>query len=94
MLLDGADPLLQAFDAFLNLAIRELDERAGFSELLVQIGSIVRMASVEVHLEAFSNKLEFVPKAFSQNTGMPLGFGNFNSKSFSGSADNLPNLRQ
>ena len=55
MSLDSMNPLLQTFDAFLNLAVRKLDERAGFSELLVQMCSIVGMTPVEVHLESFSN---------------------------------------
>ena len=94
MLLDGANSLLQTLDSFLNLAVRKLDERAGFPELLIQIGSIIGMTPVEMHLEPFSNQLEFVSKSFGQNTGMSLGIGNFNSKSFSGSADDLLNLRE
>jgi len=94
MLLDGANSLLQTFDTFLNLAVRKLDERAGFSELLVQIGSIVGMAPVEMHLEPFGNQLEFVSKSFGQNTGVTFGIGNFNSKGFSCSADDLLNLRE
>ena len=94
MSLDSMDPLLQTFDAFLNLAVRKLDERTGFSELLVQMCSIVGMAPVEMHLESFGNQLEFVSKSFSQDTGMPFGIGNFDSKSFSCSADDLLNLRE
>ena len=92
MLLDGANSLFQTFDAFLNLAVGELDERAGFPELLIQIGSIVGMTPVKMHLEPFGNQLEFVSKSFGQNTGMSLGIGNFNSKGFSCSADDLLNL--
>jgi hypothetical protein len=60
VLLDGADPLLQAFNPFLNLAIGELDERAGvsdagFSELIFKIGSIVGMTPVERQLESFGH---------------------------------------
>ena len=57
MLLDSVDPLLQTFNAFLNLPVGELDERAGFPELLIQIGSIVCMTPVEMHLEPFGNQL-------------------------------------
>jgi hypothetical protein len=92
MLLDSVDPLLQTFDAFLNLPVGELDERAGFPELLMQMGPIVGMKPVEMHLEPFGNQLEFVSKAFGQNTGVTFGIGNFNSKSFSCSADDLLNL--
>ena len=94
MLLDSVDPLLQTFDAFLNLAVGKLDERAGFAELLVQMCSIVGMAPVEMHLESFGNQLEFVSKSFGQNTGVTFGIGNFNSKGFSCSADDLLNLRE
>ena len=94
MLLDSVDPLLQTFDAFLNLPVGELDERAGFSELLVQMCSIVGVAPVEMHLEPFGNQLEFVSKSFGQKTGVTLGIGNFNSKGFSRSADDLLNLRE
>lgn len=94
MLLDSVDPLLQTFDAFLNLAVGKLDERAGFAELLVQMCSIIGMAPVEMHLESFGNQLEFVSKSFGQNTGVTFGIGNFNSKGFSCSADDLLNLRE
>lgn len=83
MLLDGADPLFQAFNSFLNLAIRELDKRAGFSELFIQIGSIISMTPVEMQLESFGHELEFMPESFGQDTGMPLGIGNFDPKGFS-----------
>jgi len=94
MLLDSVDPLLQTFDAFLNLAVGKLDERAGFAELLVQMCSIIGMAPVEMHLESFGNQLEFVSKSFGQNAGVTFGIGNFNSKGFSCSADDLLNLRE
>ena len=94
MLLDGKDPLLQTLDAFLNLPVGELDERAGFSELLVQMRSIIGMTPVEMHLKPFGNQLEVVSKSFSQDAGVPFGIGNFNSKGFSCSADDLLNLRK
>ena len=94
MLLDSVDPLLQTFDAFLNLAVGELDEGAGFSELLVQIDSIIGMSPVKMHLEPFGNQLEFVSKSFGENTGVTFGIGNFNSKGFSCSANDLLNLRE
>ena len=92
MLLDSVDPLLQTFDAFLNLPVGELDKRAGFPELLIQISPIVGMTPVEMHLEPFGNKLQFMSEALGQNTGVTFGIGNFNSKGFSCSADNLLNL--
>ena len=94
MLFDSVDPLLQTFDAFLNLPVGKLDERAGFPELLIQIGPIVGMTSIEMHLKPFGNQLEFVSKSFGQNTGVTFGIGNFNSKGFSCSADDLLNLRK
>jgi hypothetical protein len=78
----------------LNLAIRKLDERAGFSELLVQIRSIIGMTPVEMHLEPFGDELELMPESLGQNTGVSLGIDNFSPKSFSSGADNLLNLRQ
>jgi hypothetical protein len=66
----------------------------GFPELLVQIASIIGMTPVEMHLEPFGNQLEFVSKSFGQNTGVTFGIGNFNSKGFSCSADDLLNLRE
>jgi hypothetical protein len=94
VLLDGADPLLQAFDPFLNLAVGELDERAGFPELFLKIGSIIGMAPVKMHLEPFGNQLKFVPKPFSQDTGVPFGIDDFSPKGFSSGGDDLLNLRQ
>jgi hypothetical protein len=94
MLLDSVDPLLQTFDAFLNLPVGELNERAGFPELLIQIGPIVDMTPVEMHLEPFGNQLEFVSKPFSQDTSVPFGIDDFSPKSVSSGADNLLNLRQ
>jgi len=61
--------------------------RAGFPELLVQIGSIIGMTPVEMHLKSFGDELELMPESFGQNAGMSLDIGNLNSKSFSGSAD-------
>jgi hypothetical protein len=62
--------------------------------LLVQIRSIIGMTPVEMQLEPFGNQLEFVSKSFGQNTGVMFGIGNFNSKGFSCSADDLLNLRE
>jgi hypothetical protein len=92
VLLDGADPLLQAFDAFLNLAVGELDERAGFSELFLKIGSIIGMAPIEMHLKSFGNKLELMPESFCEDTSVTLAIGNFSPKGFGSSTDNLLNL--
>lgn len=94
MLLDGANSLLQTFDAFLNLAIGELDESAGFPELLIQIRSIVGMTPIEMHLEPFGNQLEFVSKFFSQNAGVLFGIDDFSPKGFCSSVDDLLNVRQ
>lgn len=92
MLLNGTDPLLQTLDSFLNLAVRKLDERAGFPELLIQIGPIIGMTPVEMHLEPFGNELELMPESFGQNTGVTLGIGNVGPKCFGSRADDLLDL--
>lgn len=94
MLLDGTDPLFQSLDSLLNLTIRELDERTGFSELFVQIGSIVGMTPVEMQLKSFGHELELMPESFGQNTGVPLRVGNIGPKCLGSSADYLLNLRE
>jgi hypothetical protein len=94
MLLDCVDPLLQTFNAFLNLSVGELDERAGSPELLIQIGSIVGMTPVEMHLEPFGNQPELVSKFFSQDAGVPFGIDDFSPKGFCSSVYDLLNLRQ
>lgn len=83
MSLDGADPLFEALDSFLNLAIGELNKRTGFPELFIQMGSILGMAPVEVHLKSFGNQLKFMPKSFGENASMPFGFDDFFLKGFS-----------
>ena len=100
MLLNTTDPLFQTLDAFLNLAVRELNERSGFLKLFIQIRSIIGMTPVEMHLEPFGHELEFMPEPFGQHTGVSLGIGNFSAKGpgqicpkgFSSGADNLLNL--
>jgi len=100
VLFDCANPLLQPLDAFLNLTVRELNKRAGFSKLLVKIGSIIGMPPIKVHPEPLSDKLKLMPETFGQHTGVSLGIGNFSAKGsgkicakgFSSSADNLLNL--
>jgi hypothetical protein len=102
MLLNATNPLFQTLDAFLNLAVRELNERSGFPELFIQIRSIIGMTPVEMHLEPFGHELEFMPEPFGQHTGMSLGIGNFSAKGpgkicpkgFSSDADYLLNLRK
>lgn len=64
MLLNGSNPLLQPFHTFLNLAIREVDECACFSELPFKEGLILSMTPVEMHLKSFGNQLEFVAEPF------------------------------
>ena len=94
MWLDSVGPLLQSFDAFLNLTVGELDERVGFPELLIPISSIVGMTPVEMHLEPFGNQLEFVSKPFSQNAGVPFGVNYFDPNSFGSSVDDLLKFRR
>jgi hypothetical protein len=83
MLLDGADPLFQSLDSLLNLTIRELDERTGFSELFVQIGSIVGMTPVEMQLKSFGHELDLMPKSLNENAGVPSDLDDFRPKGFS-----------
>ncbi len=64
VLLDRTDSLFRAFDTFLNLAVRDSDERAGFSELFIQMGSIISVAPLEMHLKSFRNNLKIVPEPF------------------------------
>jgi hypothetical protein len=64
VLLDGANPLFETLDSILNLTVRQLDERTGFPELLIQVHSIFGMAPVEVHLKSLGNELKFVPEFF------------------------------
>lgn len=94
MLLDAADPLLSAFDAFLDLAVKELDEGPCLSELLVQIHSIIGMTPVEMHLKSFSYNLEFMLNSIDQNGGAPFDRDDFSPKGLSSSTDNLLNFRQ
>ncbi len=102
MLFNTTDPLFQTLHAFLNLAVRELNERSGFLKLFIQIRSIIGMTPVEMHLEPFGDQLHFMPQPFGQHTGVSLGIGNFSAKgtgkicpkSFSSGTDNLLNLRK
>jgi hypothetical protein len=52
------------------------------------------MTPVEMHLEPFGNQLEFAPKSFSQDAGVPFGIDDFSPKGFSSGADDLLSLRQ
>jgi hypothetical protein len=94
VLLDGADSLFEPFDSILNLAVRKLDERTSFPELFVQMRSIICMTPIEVHLKSLSNELKFVPKSFSKDTRVSFAVSNLSPKGFSGSANNLLNLRE
>ena len=102
MLLNATNPLFQTLDAFLDLALRELNERSGFPKLFTQIRSIIGMTPVEMHLEPFGHELKLMPDPFGQHTGVSLGIGNFRAKDpgkicpkgFSSGADNLLNLRK
>lgn len=80
MLLNATNPLFQTLDAFLNLAVRELNERSGFLKLFIQIRSIIGMTPVEIHLEPSGHELKFIPEPFGQHTGVSLGIGNFSAK--------------
>ena len=89
MLLDGANSLFQTLDSLLNLAVRKLDERAGFPELLVQIRSIIGMTPVEMHLKPFCHHLEFMLNSIGQNGGAPFDRDDFSPKGLSSCTDNL-----
>lgn len=73
MLFDGADALLQPLDSFVELAVRKVDQRTRFLKLFVEIGAIVRMTPLNVHLETFGDELEFVAEPFHQHAAMSLG---------------------
>jgi len=82
MLLYDTDTLFEPFHSFLQLTVGQLNECAGFSELIVQILSIIGMTPVEVHLEPFSHKLKFMPESFCQNTCVAFRIGDICPKRF------------
>lgn len=94
MLLDGANPLFEPFDPFLNLAVRKLDERTSFPELLVKMRSIICMTPIKMHLKSLGDELKFMPKSFSKDTRVSFAVNNLSPKGFSGSANDLLNLRE
>jgi hypothetical protein len=57
-----------------ELVIDGSDERAGFLVLPVMIFPFLHMLNLDVHRQAFTNELEFVPEAFDENTCVPLDF--------------------
>jgi hypothetical protein len=94
VLLDGTDSLFEPFDPFLNLALRKLDERTSFPELFVQMRSIICVTPIEVHLKSLGNELNFVPEFLSQDTRVSFAVSNLSPKGFSGSTNDLLNLRE
>ena len=74
--------------------MKQRNLKTGFPELLIQIGSVIDMPSVQMQLEAFGDELEFMPQSLGQNTSMLLGIKNFDPKGFGGSTNDLLNLRQ
>ncbi len=80
VLLNGADLLLQPLNSFLNLAVGELDERAGFSESIFKIGSIVGITPAEMQLESFGDKLEVMTESLGQNVNVTPGTDYFDPK--------------
>jgi hypothetical protein len=94
MLFDGPDTLLQPLYRFLNLAIGDVCECAGFSELLFKEGSIFGMTPVEMHLKSSGNKLKFVTEPLRQNTSVPFGVRDVSSKRVGRCRDELLDLRE
>lgn len=82
MLLDGADPLFESLDSFMELTVRELDERASFPELIIQMLPILGMTPVEVHLVPFRHKLDLAPKFLDEDAVAPLDLTDVCSKGF------------
>jgi len=82
MLLYGAYPLFQPLDSFLYLTVGELDECTSFPELIIHMLTVIGMTPIEVHLEAFSHKLKFVPESFSKDTCVTFRIGDIRPKRF------------
>jgi len=80
MLFNRSDTLLKPLYPLMNLAIREMNESACFSELLFKEISIFGMTPVEMHLKSFSDELEFVTEPFRQYASVPFGVHEFSSK--------------
>ena len=57
MLLYDTDTLFEPYHSFLQLTVGQLNECAGFSELIVQILSIISVTPIKVYLESFSHEL-------------------------------------
>jgi hypothetical protein len=91
--LDGTDPLFKTFNSILNLPVRQLDECTSFPELFIKMRSIICMTPMEVHLKSLSNELKFVSECFAKHTCVSFAVSNLCTKGFSGSANNLLNLR-
>ena len=72
MLLDGADPLFESLDSFMELTVGELDERASFPELIIQMLPVLGMTPVEMHLVSFRHKLDLAPKIFNEDAVAPF----------------------
>jgi len=92
MLFNCSDTLFQPLYPFLNLAIREVNESACFSELLFKEGSLFGMTPVEMHLKSFSNKLEFVTEPFRQHASVPFGVHEFSTEGVGRCRDELLDL--
>jgi propanediol dehydratase large subunit len=56
--------------------------------------SVVGMTPIKMHLKSLSNELKFMSERFIKNTCMSSAVSNLSTKGFSGSANNLLNLRE
>jgi hypothetical protein len=55
-----------------TLDVSRSRSHAGFPELLAQVGSIIGMTPVEMHLKLFCYHLEFILNSIGQNGGAPF----------------------
>jgi hypothetical protein len=82
MLLYGADSLFESLDSFMELAVREVNERASFPELIVQMLAIISVTLTKMHLKPFSHKLKFMPESFSKDACVAFRIGDICPKRF------------
>jgi hypothetical protein len=82
MRLYGANPLFESLDSFMELAVREVNERASFPELIVQVLAIISVTLAEMHLKPFGHKLKFMPEFFSKEARVAFRIGDIRPKRF------------
>lgn len=75
-LFDRANALLESFHSFLYLTVRKLEERACFSELLIDVGPFFSVTLTHMQLQPFGDQLKLMPEFFVQDTAVPPSIGN------------------